>query len=212
MAGRLTRFLNLERPRRPGEAAPQHEVATKARFTGEPSGIALAPDSGEQPFLRCPRCEADNSRYAERCLHCQAPMTGEEVRAWNDQLWAERKAEQAQQSSAPAEARRAQSLVQQTRMLGEALAREVGERERSRLSWWSGANSLTPVGIRLLSLLPSTRARVLAGAIAFVTFFGAAITAFAARRHSVLQGAGFVVALVVLVLFAPNIRYRRWWE
>jgi len=61
MAGRLTRFLNLERPHRPGEA-PKHEVATKARFTGEPSGMVLEPDLGERPFLRCPRCEADSAR------------------------------------------------------------------------------------------------------------------------------------------------------
>ena len=206
MAGRLTRFLNLERPHRPGDA-PRHEVATKARFTGEPSGIALEPDFGEQPFLRCPRCEADNSRYAERCVNCQGPLTGEEVRAWNERLWTERKAQQAQERT-----RMEESLLQQNRKLGEALAREVGERERSRLSWWSSGDDLTPVGMRLLSLLPTTRARVLAGSMALATFFGAVITAFVARKHPMLQGAGFVVGLVLLVLFTPNTRYRRWWE
>jgi hypothetical protein len=210
MAGRLTRFLNLERPHRPGEA-PKHEVATKARFTGEPSGMALERDMGEQPFLRCPRCEADNSRYAERCLNCQAPLTGEEVRAWNERLWAERKAQQSQEKSAVAGDRTEELLLQQNRMLGEALAREVGERERSRLAWWGGAEDMTPFGVRLLSLLPTTRARVLAGAVAGGTFFGAAITAFLARKHPMLQGAGFVVAVLLLALFTPNVRYRRWW-
>jgi hypothetical protein len=210
MAGRLTRFLNLERPHRSGEA-PRHEVATKARFTGEPSGIALEPDFGEQPFLRCPRCEADNSRYAERCVNCQAALTGEEVRAWNERLWAERKAHKAQENTAVARTRMEQSLLEQNRKLGEALAREMGERERARLSWWSGANDMTPVGVRLLSLLPTTRARVLAGAVALATFFAAAITAFVARKHPMLQGAGFLVGLVLLVLFTPNVRYRRWW-
>jgi hypothetical protein len=211
MAGRLTRFLNLERPHRPGEA-PHHEVATKARFTGEPSGIALEPDFGEQPFLRCPRCEADNSRYAERCMNCQGALTGEEVRAWNERLWAERKAQKAQENTAVARTRVEQSLLEQNRKLGEALAREMGERERARLSWWSGANDLTPVGVRLLSLLPTTRARVLAGMVALATFLAAAVTAFVARKHPMLQGAGFVVGLVLLVLFTPNARYRRWWE
>jgi len=207
MAGRLTRFLNLERPHRPGEA-PKHEVATKARFTGEPSGMALEPDLGERPFLRCPRCEADSSRYADRCFNCQEPLTGEDVRAWNEQLWAERKAQQQPVARDQGEA----ALLQQSRLLGEALAREVAERERTRLSWWSGANDFTPVGVRLLSLFPTTRGRLLAGAVAFAAFLGGAITAFVARKHPMLQGAGFVVALLMVVLFTPNTRYRRWWD
>jgi hypothetical protein len=210
MAGRLTRFLNLERPHRPGEA-PKHEVATKARFTGEPSGMALEPDLGEQPFLRCPRCEADNSRYADRCLNCQAPLTGEDVRAWNERLWAERKAAQAQEQPA-ARHQVETALLQQNRLLGEALAREVAERERTRLSWWNGADDFTPLGLRLLSLFPTTRGRVLAGVVAFGAFLGGAITAFLARKHPMLQGAGFVVALLMVVLFTPNTRYRRWWD
>jgi hypothetical protein len=207
MAGRLTRFLNLERPHRPGEA-PKHEVATKARFTGEPSGMVLEPDLGERPFLRCPRCEADSSRYADRCFNCQEPLTGEDVRAWNEQLWAERKAQQQPVARDQGEA----ALLQQSRLVGEALAREVAERERTRLSWWSGANDFTPVGVRLLSLFPTTRGRLLAGAVAFAAFLGGAITAFVARKHPMLQGAGFVVALLMVVLFTPNTRYRRWWD
>jgi len=207
MAGRLTRFLNLERPHRPGEA-PKHEVATKARFTGEPSGMVLEPDFGERPFLRCPRCEADSSRYADRCFNCQEPLTGEDVRAWNEQLWAKRKAQQQSVARDQGEA----ALLQQNRLLGEALAREVAERERTRLSWWSGADDFTPVGVRLLSLFPTTRGRVLGGAVAFAAFLGGAITAFVARKHPMLQGAGFVVALLMVVLFTPNTRYRRWWD
>ena len=207
MAGRLTRFLNLERPHRPGEA-PKHEVATKARFTGEPSGMVLEPDFGERPFLRCPRCEADSSRYADRCFNCQEPLTGEDVRAWNEQLWAKRRAQQQSVARDQGEA----ALLQQNRLLGEALAREVAERERTRLSWWSGANDFTPVGVRLLSLFPTTRGRLLAGAVAFAAFLGGAITAFVARKHPMLQGAGFVVALLMVVLFTPNTRYRRWWD
>jgi hypothetical protein len=208
MAGRLTRFLNLERPHRPGEAPP-HEVLTRARFSGEPSGIALEPDLGGQPFLRCPRCEADNSRYAERCHNCQLSMGGEDVRAWNERFWSERKAGE---QSAAGPTRTEDSLLRQNRMLGEALAREIGARERTRLSWWSGADDLTPVGFRLLSLLPTTRARVLAGTVAFGTFLAAGVTALMARKYPLLQGAGFVIGLLLLVLFTPNARYRRWWD
>ena len=218
MAGRLTRFLNLERPHAPGEKPPPpHEVATKARFTGEPSGIATEPDFGEQPFLRCPRCEADNTRYAQRCTNCQTPLTGEDVRAWNERLWAERKAQRAQEEAARRQAHPSgDDLLRQNRMLGEALAREVAEREQARLSWWwsgtSGSYDATPIGMRLLSLLPSTQARIVAGAVAAVTFVGAVAAALTARGHPRLQIAGFVVGALLLVLFTPNVpRRRRWW-
>jgi len=215
MAGRLTRFLNLERPHAPGEKpAPPHEVATKARFSGEPSGIATEPDFGEQPFLRCPRCEADNTRYAERCTNCQAALTGADVRLYNEQLWAERKAQQAEADAALRRAQpSAEDLVRQNRMLGEALAREVGERERARLGFWHGGEPGTaPIGIRLLSLLPTTRARVIAGTLLAVTFVASVGAALSARGHPRLQIAGFIVGTLLLILFAPNVpRRHRWW-
>ena len=222
MAGRLTRFLNLERPRRPGEA-PQHEVATANRFTGEPSGMALETDHGEQPFLRCPRCEADNSRYERRCMNCQGPLDTEEVRAWNERLWAERRAQAAREAQVkpqgPIPTTTEEALLQQNRMLGEALARSIGDRERTRLSWWSsgygyddGYSNFTPIGVRLLGMLPTTRARVIAGAIVAGLFIGAAGMAYGAPRHSPLRIAGFVMDVVLVLLFSPNVpRYRRWW-
>ena len=211
MAGRLTRFLNLERPHAPGEKAPPpHEVATKARFTGEPSGIATEPDFGDQPFLRCPRCEADNTRYAQRCTNCSGDLTGEDVRQWNARLWAERKAQEKTAVRVSEE-----ELLQQNRMLGEALAREVAQREQARLSWWAsgtGADDATPIGVRLLSLLPGTQSRVIAGVAAALTFVAAVGVALSARGHPRLQIAGFVVGGVLALLFTPNVpRRRRWW-
>ena len=43
------------------------------------------------------------------------------------------------------------------RLLGEAIAREVAERERARLSWWVSdtAGGSTPAGMRLLAMLPT---------------------------------------------------------
>jgi hypothetical protein len=212
MAGRLTRFLNLERPRRPGEAPP-HEVATAARFTGQPSGMALQPDVGQQPFLRCPRCEADNSRYAERCANCQAALTGEDVRAFNEKLWEERLAQHAQESPAVEQTRMERALLEQNRLLGEALAREVGE--RARLSWWWRSGGLpdpTPIGMRLLGMLPSLRAKLIAGGVAAAAFLAAVVVAVEARGHPRMQGSAFVVAVLLLLVFTPNLpRYRRWW-
>src|SRR5205807_1176749 len=134
------------------------------------------------PFLRCPRCEADNTRYADRCVNCQAPLVGDDVRAWNERLWAERQAQRAREHAARQESRSEQELLQQNRMLGEALAREVGERERARLSWWwsGGLRDPTPIGVRLLGMLPTTRARIVAGAVAAASFVGAALVAFEA--------------------------------
>src|SRR5438067_13440486 len=109
MAGRLTRFLNLERPRKPDDT-PAHGVATKARFTGEEppaaspdeifraereaqlqSGVEIdTTDAAEQPFLRCPVCEADNSKFAVKCINCQSRLDSDEVRARNARLWQQR--------------------------------------------------------------------------------------------------------------------------
>ena len=65
---------------------------------------------------------------------------------------------------------------------------------------------------RRLGFAATAAAVLAAGAVAVGTFFGAAITAFLARKHPMLQGAGFVVAVLLLALFTPNVRYRRrWW-
>lgn len=209
MAGRLARFLKLEQ-RQKGADVPPHEVANTARFRGEPSGMVLEPDSGEQPFLRCPRCEADNTRYAERCQNCQAPLTGEDVRAWNEQFWAARQAADAGKAEA------AQPLTPDAqRLLGEAIAREVGERERARLSWWGSetVHDSTPVGMRLLAMLPTRRARVTVAAVAFAAFAAGALAAFDGSHRPALRGAGLVVSMLLLLLFTPNLpRRRRWWD
>jgi len=213
MAGRLTRFLNLERPHRPADG-PKHEVATTGRFTGEPPTMVLERDFGEQPFVRCPGCEADNSRHAERCQNCQKPLTGGEVRAFNERLWAERKAQQLLEQGAKLDAQDPAAKMRQNQLLGEALARQVGERERARLSWMSdGMSDPTPIGVRLMSFLPSAGARRVAGGVAFSLFVGSTWTAIAAHGHPKLQSAGIVAALAVIVLFTPNLpRRSRWWR
>jgi hypothetical protein len=203
MAGRLTRFLKLERRHAPAPG-PAAEVATRSRFSGEPSGIALEPDFGEQPFLRCPGCEADNTRFSERCINCQASLTGEDVRAWNAELWARRQAEQ-----------RAPPAADAQRALGEAIAQEVAERERARLSGWEerGSNR-TPLGLQLLALLPTPRARVVAGTAMAAVFLGSIATAIAAAGHPLLRAGAFGVAMLLLGFFTPNVsrrsRLSRW--
>jgi hypothetical protein len=205
MGGRLTRFLNLERPRKPGETPP-HGVATEARFRERraaqvESGIEVeTSDAAEQPFLRCPVCEADNTKFAVDCTNCQTRLDTEEVRAWNVKFWRQRQAA----STEPPPA----AVMEQNRVPGESMAREVAEHERPRLGW-TGSSDSTPLGMRLLQMIPNQNLRfgVAMGMVA--TFFGAGTVAYVARHHPVLQTVGIVVAAGLLALFMPN-RRRDW--
>ena len=222
MAGRLTRFLNLEKRRKAGDE-PAHEVMTPGRFTPpagaghpaetphgvvtpgrfEPPGLQLSPDHGEQPFLRCPSCEADDSRFAVRCSNCGTRLDTEAVRLFNEQLWAQRHAEA--EASKVAEADHQKALAVDQRALGEAIAREVAEREQARL----GGNS-TPLGVRWLARLDeSQRLPVAIGAVALFTV--SALVALLATRHPLLRTLGFGTAVLLMSLFLPN-RRRRFWD
>jgi hypothetical protein len=209
MPGRLTRFLNLEK-RRPPSQEPPHELATKARFEGDaPSEIGLAFDFGEQPFLRCPACEADNNKQAEKCFNCQRPLLGDEVRAWNAAFWQRRKLEPPADASAAAA-----PLSDETRRLAEQLAAQVAERERARLWSWKSADardSMLP-GLRLLGLIADGDKRMLATLAAGATFLVAALVAVTATQHPLLRGMAAAIAVLLLALFVPSTRGPRWWE
>jgi hypothetical protein len=158
---RLRRFLSLERPRPSAAGAPAPDergrfealdpVAPGAPATPSlpppdrfrdpppPSGLELAaPPDGEQPFLRCRRCEADSARDARICSHCGVDLRTDDQRAFNARLWAERRreADEAERVNARvrAETDRARSELAHARLeMAARLAREVGERERARL-------------------------------------------------------------------------------
>lgn len=187
---RLRRFERLERAR---AALPDGDEPPDAgsRFEGlEPGGVLpgdppvpagaadrfrappdrppeLAPSAaGEQPFLRCARCEADNARHAERCTHCGAELRTGEQRAFNDRLWAARREEAAalerENLSRLAEARQAEEAAARARReAAELLAREVGRRERERLDREGGPPDW-PWG-RLLAGLGQALRRLLRG-------------------------------------------------
>jgi len=209
MGGRLTRFLNLERRRAPSEEPP-HEVVTKARFEGAESSIGLELDFGEQPFLRCPSCEADNGKHDEKCVNCGRPLQNEEVRVWNAEFWRKR---QEERPPPPPPLPQAPPLSPENRLLAEALAREVGERERRRLSWWGEESSVsTPIGWRLLSLIEDGWTRFAVGAGVVSTFIGAALVALTVRGHPLVTLGATIVAGLIVVLFVPSVRRRRrWW-
>ena len=231
MPGRLTRFLNLERARKPDAHEP-HVALTKERFGADPpplpdfhaeraaqleSGIEVETASAaRQPFLRCPLCEADNTKYALRCLNCGRALDSDEVRAWNEQYWSRRRTELEQEHKTEAKielqcgtARNAQ------RELGEVLAQQVAEHEQARLGWMGNSRMYdpTPWGMRILNSIssPGTRFAVAMGLV--FTFFGAGGVALRAHDDTVRGVAGFI-ALALVSLFLPNWRgrRRRWWN
>jgi hypothetical protein len=213
VAGRLTRFLNLERARKPADT-PHHEVVTKERFGGPPptpqqvdrhfreereaqleSGVEIetAP-AGEQPFLRCPVCEADNSKYAVKCLNCSQRLDTDEARTWNERFWRKRREEMQQQG-------RAEAALEQ--------------REGAQLGWMQdrGLNSPAPIGFRLLRAIVSPRLRLATGLGFAGVFVGALLLAFRYRHlDPSVEGFALLAAFLVVSLFLPNMRRRRrWW-
>jgi hypothetical protein len=194
VAGRLTRFLNLERPR-PASTEEPHAPVNARRFEARPE-IELQRDFGEQPFLRCPSCEADNGKFAQKCINCSQRLDTPEAKIWNEQLWAARQAQAAQ--DAQTEFVHQQQLEADRRALGEAIAQQVGEREKQRLGYMNA----TPLGFRLLHNLDEAQ-RVPAFLTAVVIFLIASGTAIGLRGHPFVQMLGGVTAFALLLLFTP---------
>jgi hypothetical protein len=216
MAGRFTRFLRLERPHQPGEQ--RTPVAHAERFAPEEprapgSGIETDEEpAGAQPFLRCAQCEMDNTRFAQRCANCGAPLHTPEQDLYNRQLWQKRLAEAAAEQEAlrkmhqPASAGR--GIGDARYALGEVLAREVAEREEERLSWMSG-DAMLPFGVRAVLAMPS-RWRWRAGCAAAAWLAGTGLAAL--RTHHPTPIWLFFGSLgVLLALFTPARRRPRYW-
>jgi len=174
----LSRFQRLERSRRAGEPArtstaerfqaiepqasiPEAHGGDLARFAPpvEPP-LELQPPSDAQPFVRCPSCGVDSPVGARRC-GCGTPLDTLEAVAFNTALW-DRHREDVVRHEAEQVRSRAEQLEEarrhqeENRALGEAIAREIAEREgmgrSGRLSQAAGA--LVLLVILALVLLP----------------------------------------------------------
>lgn len=185
---RLKRFMHLERPRRgeagrgaPATGAPTRfdaleerqapptapaETGAGRRFEAPapPEALELAPASpGEQPFVRCCRCEADAGRYEAACPRCGAALHTEEQRFFNLRLWEARQAEAAAERAAARE-----GAAPISREAAEELARDARRELEERLAQdgWAG----TPLLCRWLDRIgdPRRRRAALAGVIAGV--------------------------------------------
>ncbi len=243
--GRLRRFLHLERPRRRAPEAPA--PATEARFDrmeppGEPMSAAgepaaaldrfrdpperplelAAPPDGSQPFVRCARCETDNSLYASICAGCQADLGTDDQRLFNERLWTARREEAARQESALADRERqrqrlAAEELEARRRLAAEMARLEAEKVRERLgeAGWEGfgrgwgSGGWTPPGVRLLRLIPSPWARV---AVAGASVALPVLVLVAAPTGSWLRLAGGLLLALVALLLVPGWVFREpWW-
>ena len=227
MAGRFTRFLKLERPHQRGEQ--QSPVANVDRFAPEDrrapgSGIAIDEEPADaQPFLRCARCEMDNTRFAETCANCGADLHTPEQELYNRQLWQKRRAEAAAEVEAvkkmhqppppvDAELARETMRAQDPRYaLGEVLAREVADREEARLAWMAGGMNV-PFGIRALAAM-SPRWRWRAGIAVALWLAGTGLAALR-THHPTPMWLFFGTLAVLLALFTPSRprRLRYWWS
>jgi hypothetical protein len=197
----LSRFQRLERSRRPEEPA-RHTTAERfrviepmasipdpgsgdlARFSPavEPP-LELQPRSDAQPFVRCPSCGLDSPPGTRRCA-CGSALDTLEAVAFNTTLWDSHR-QQVARHEAEQTRSRAEQLAEATRhqdeyrKMGEAIAREIAEREgvgrSARQSW--GAGAVLAIGVLAAVLLP----RGPVGRFAFGLLVGAICAAAVAR-------------------------------
>jgi hypothetical protein len=229
MAGKLSRFLKLERPRAAAGAEPRPPVSS-GRFEPESdleelrrerrrqleSGVSLDDrQDSEQPFLRCALCEQDNNRFATRCQNCGADLALDEQRAFNARLWAERREQAAREQAELARfhaAKTAAATVPSSGTIeyGEALALQVAERENRRLAWMDGGAVDAPpvLGLRLLNSIsnPSLRFAAALGLLGLALLLGyLSFRAGTSNEFSVAQ----LFFFALLMLFLP---WRRRWR
>ncbi len=147
----LSRFQRLERSRRAEEPArrttaerfrvieplatiPDPQAGDLARFAPPVERpIELQPRSDAQPFVRCPSCGLDSPPGTRRCA-CGTALDTLEAVAFNTALWDQHRADVTRHEAEQTRSR-AEQLVdarrheEENRQLGEAIAREIAERE-----------------------------------------------------------------------------------
>lgn len=236
------RFAGVERPLAGGPSPATHTGVQLGRFGPEPEPtLELLDTAGRPAFTRCMRCGGDSNVLLTECPNCGADLNAPAQRAFGERFWAERQAQDAREARAEAEReevrrRAADEEARARRSMGEALAREVGEAERRRLDadglpggdlggggfrWggggWAGDGTTgsfdpTPIGLRLLRLIPDPRWQWGALGAALVLVLG--LVGYGLAGGAGHRGPWLALGIAVAVLLvSPGgwSRWRRWW-
>ena len=222
------RFDGVERPRpAPSPAAPAPAAprtgAQLDRFGPEPEPvIELVDTEGKRPFTRCMRCGGDSNIFATECGGCGMSLDTPAQHEFNERLWAERQAESEREAGAATERRELAARAEKEdararRALAEAMAREVGDRERRRIGveegGWGGGlgwgRDSRPLGLRLLALIPDRRWQIAAAAAAAALVLGLVARGLAGMAHG-HRGPWFPLGVGLLALLALPAGWWRW--
>ena len=216
------RFNRMEPERAPGTPSPPPpQGAAAERFQRQVSEPPLALDTrdqGEQLFIRCMRCEADNSRYAQECTRCGASFQTAEQRAFNETFWQRRQAEVAVEAEAVArfhDHREQEAEIQRRqREAVQAQAFEMMKAE-GRGGFREGSSHLPP-GVRLLRAIENPTGQL--AAIAGFALLGilCVLGIWKAQPNGAFHYLSFGGVLVLVFCFTPpswwRHRRRRWWH
>jgi hypothetical protein len=195
---RLERFRKLEAERPPsGDLAPRpappppasHEAVVRRFATdgGDSAALRLRADDGGQAFVRCCHCRLDNHLAAQRCSGCDADLSTDEQRRFNEAFWHK-----------TLEGDSAQRIDAERLTVMQQLAKsEYAQAQRDLANWRSGAiPGLGPA--ELLRDLGPRSQRALAHSRALAARLGPMmVTAL------VLNAAALVVMLALRIGFLP---------
>lgn len=212
------RFARVEKEQAPDQAPPAKPANRPAaqRMARQVSDQPLALEARsteEQQFIRCMNCEADNSRYAQSCVHCGSALWTDEVRDYNEKFWRQRKAEAAQerQELDQINVRKERHAQEQADAKAAAFTAMVKEAQRRD----DGGEA---PGFRIIRSIESSSGRVMA--IAGFILLG--VISFACLGkwqpgRTWLGVTGLVGLLALAILFLPPsvwvVRNRRsWWD
>ena len=166
-AGTEERIAAVERPSPPAAALHSNTGAEMRRFGPEPEPtLELAQDLGPRSFVRCYRCGADSNAFAATCPGCGASLDTAEQHEFDERFFLAREAEERREAAALAarQEERARAAAEEAgarRVMGEAIAREVGESERRRLdpvlSRGGTGQEWSPLGMRAVQKIPDGR-------------------------------------------------------